>query len=446
MNAEIKCNPLFPYYLALIEKYRTSRYTHGVMSDYLYINPRTDVKALTDDSKVSFIPMTNVEEKSNKVVYDESKYSDVKTGFTLFKRGDLLWAKITPCMQNGKSCTTDDMPHEIGFASTEFHVIRPKNHDVYMPYIWSIFSNDSVLKAAQGVFGGSAGQQRVPASFIETFPAIIPSFEQQKKLVAEIESAAICRVAALREADELLANVDSVVCKELGLSINSHDKQSVFATFTKHALNSRFDPEFHNPCYTSRIDSIRKMPHDTLENIVEFSNESWNGKSFFNETFPYIEISGVSLKTGNYKITETAVSAAPSRAKMVVRGGDIIVSTTRPHRGAVATVNDFAIASTGFCVLRNLKRNDLSKEYLQWILLNEYVLQQFLQRSSGGNYPAITQDEIKKVVVPIPSADVQAKIIKEVHYRQAQAFALKQKTAEEWAKARARFEKELLEG
>ena len=129
------------------------------MKDYVDINPKTDCSRLTDETKVSFVPMPNVQEKNNLVTYDLVPYTKVKKGFTVFSKGDLIWAKITPCMQNGKSCVTNNMPTEIGFGSTEFHVIRQANKQVYMPFIWAIFSNENVLKAAQATFSGSAGQQ-----------------------------------------------------------------------------------------------------------------------------------------------------------------------------------------------------------------------------------------------------------------------------------------------
>lgn len=163
-SKEIYCNPLYPTYLSLVEKYQHSPYANGILNNHVAVNPKTDCSLLSDSSEVSFVPMANVQEKTNVVSYDMVAYETVKKGFTVFQRGDLIWAKITPCMQNGKSCIVDKMPTEIGFGSTEFHVIRKRNENVYMPFIWAILSSDDVLKAAQATFSGSAGQQRVSAS------------------------------------------------------------------------------------------------------------------------------------------------------------------------------------------------------------------------------------------------------------------------------------------
>ena len=95
-------------------------------------------------------------------------------------------------------------------------------------------------------------------------------------------------------------------------------------------------------------------------------------------------------------------------------------------------------------MLRNLKRTDVLKEFLQWILLDDYVLLQMLQRSSGGNYPAINAEELKKIVIPIPDISIQRQICDEANRRKQQANQMRKKAEEEWAEAKAQFEKELL--
>lgn len=439
---------MYPFYISLIEKYKKSPYYCGKMSDFLDVNPKTDCSMLTDKTEVSFVPMPNVQERNNMVSYDMVPYEKVKKGFTVFRRDDLIWAKITPCMQNGKSCIVDEMPTEIGFGSTEFHVVRKRNDDVYMPFIWSIFSNENVLKAAQAVFSGSAGQQRVSESFLKMFPAVLPKYNDQVRFVANLEKKLESMNDRLGQAEKLFADMSKYMHSILGIGEVSVQKSVAFAINSHMTFGARIDPEYHNPYYTHRVKEIEKLAYDTLGNIIEFSTEAWDQKAIFYDSFPYIEISGVKIRENSYRTTDVAVSAAPSRAKMIVRNGDIIVSTTRPHRGAIATIScdedDIQIASTGFCVLRKLKRKDVLKEYLQWILLDDYVLLQMLQRSSGGNYPAITSDELKQIVIPIPDLNAQQKICIEARRRKQEADNLRLDAEREWKAAKAQFEKELL--
>ena len=182
----IYCNPHSAYLNKVFSILAENKLCVGHLEDFVEINPTTSKKELLEDSEVSFVPMTAVEEKNNEVVYEVKQFNEVKTGFTCFKKDDLLWAKITPCMQNGKSFIASDMPTDIGFGSTEFHVLRQKSDRIYMPYLWVILSDDHILEAAQGRVSGSAGQQRVPDTFLKKLPIVLPPVEMQKELADEV--------------------------------------------------------------------------------------------------------------------------------------------------------------------------------------------------------------------------------------------------------------------
>lgn len=190
----IYCNAHSAYLNDVFKQMSSSRYYVGNLEEYIDVNPVTDRKLLRTDLPVTFVPMPAVEELTNHVEYEIKKYEEVKTGFTIFQRNDLLWAKITPCMQNGKSFIASDMPTDIGFGSTEFHVLRvkpDKENTVYMPYIWILLSENSILEAAQGMFSGSAGQQRVPDTFLRKFPLVLPPYPIQKELADNVVQALI---------------------------------------------------------------------------------------------------------------------------------------------------------------------------------------------------------------------------------------------------------------
>jgi len=99
---------------------------------------------------------------------------------------------------------------------------------------------------------------------------------------------------------------------------------------------------------------------------------------------------------------------------MVVREGDIIISTTRPNRGAITAISeeqDGFIASTGFAILRDLKNNQVLKDYLFVALRTSISLQQMEQRTTGGNYPAITTEDLRKIKIVVPEIKTQEKIV-----------------------------------
>jgi len=176
------------------------------------------------------------------------------------------------------------------------------------------------------------------------------------------------------------------------------DKNKIFLVNLSE-IEGRLDPHFYSPKFQNLINKFQTIKYTNLGSLVYFSNETWNQKDFFDNDFPYIEISEIDITSGEIgKIRFISKSEAPSRAKRIVRKNDIIISTTRPHRGAISLISekyDFHIASTGFSIIRSLKSNKITLKYLYFILRQNFTLLQMGQRSSGGNYPAIKEDAKK---------------------------------------------------
>ncbi|MBI2473999.1 restriction endonuclease subunit S [Candidatus Uhrbacteria bacterium] len=151
------------------------------------LNPsKQESKHISEDSDVTFLPMTKV---SSKGTFDKevvSKKNDVATGFTYFRNGDVITAKITPCFENGKGALVNDLVNGIGFGSTEFTVIRPSS-SINGTYLYYLVHSEMFRKSGGPWMYGSAGQQRVPDRFIKEFQAPLPSIEEQEKIVMQLD-------------------------------------------------------------------------------------------------------------------------------------------------------------------------------------------------------------------------------------------------------------------
>ena len=241
----------------------------------------------------------------------------------------------------------------------------------------------------------------------------------------------------------ITASLDSVIAKKIGFEFPKIEDKKTFGIKIS-AFENRLDPHFYLPSFKKLLDNIRKIKHVLLGEIVEFSKETWNQKDNFENEFPYIEISEIDLSSGKIKnVSSVPIEEAPSRAKMVVRENDIIVSTTRPHRGAICLIDsekDGFIASTGFAILRKLKTDEISKEYLFYILRTQICLLQMLQRSSGGSYPAITALELRNLSIPIPNKDIQEKIVNDIKNFIEKAELLKTEATAEFGRAKMKIE------
>jgi len=169
-----------------------------------------------DDLPVTFISMSAVDEETGTVAApDVRPFGAVKKGYTWFVENDVLFAKITPCMQNGKAAIARGLSNGVGFGSTEFHVLRP-GPDVLSEWIHLFVRQPSFRSAAAQHFTGSVGQQRVPESFIATYVVPVPPLPEQRRIVARIEelAARIEQARGLRR--EAATDVGAILPKALG--------------------------------------------------------------------------------------------------------------------------------------------------------------------------------------------------------------------------------------
>jgi len=166
------------------------------------INPsRRKIFGRSPDAPTSFVPMESVDEVSGKI----SKvfivpYSKVAKGYTYFEENDILFAKITPCMQNGKHAIAKNLIDGIGFGTTEFHVIRPSNA-IIPEWVWFFIRQKAFLNEAMNYFTGSVGQQRVPKNFLSEHIIPLPPLSEQKRIAEKLK-------AMMDEIDEAKASIE----------------------------------------------------------------------------------------------------------------------------------------------------------------------------------------------------------------------------------------------
>jgi len=175
------------------------------------INPRRPRLSRNDDTPTSFVPMAAVDEVQGVIADLQTRpYCKVKRGYTYFEEGDVLFAKITPSMQNGKSVITRGLIDSFGFGSTEFHVLRPFSR-VIPEWVHLFVRQKSFRDEAMQHFRGAVGQQRVPAEFLESYSFPLPPLDEQRRIVARIEElfariekARRLRAAADQDAERLM--------------------------------------------------------------------------------------------------------------------------------------------------------------------------------------------------------------------------------------------------
>ena len=167
--------------------FESVKFENTKLKNVALINPITSFPN-DENLSISFIPMECISDKEGKVIEQRERLIKESKGYTKFQNGDLLWARITPCMQNGKSAIVSNLKNGYGVGSTEYHIIRQKNTEVELKYIYNILRMNAVLQKAMSFFTGSAGQQRVPRTFLEELTIPIPPKETQQAIINQIDT------------------------------------------------------------------------------------------------------------------------------------------------------------------------------------------------------------------------------------------------------------------
>ena len=172
------------------------------LSDIALINPpRRSNLPYRPDTPVTFVPMQAVNDVTGTIHWPETKpFSQVSKGYTYFEEGDVLFAKITPCMQNGKHAIACGLANGFGFGTTEFHVIRPGG-TVMPEWLHRFLRQPWLLAEATRHFRGAVGQQRLPKEFLQNLAIPLPPLAEQKRIV-RILNGQLATIERAKEAAE----------------------------------------------------------------------------------------------------------------------------------------------------------------------------------------------------------------------------------------------------
>jgi restriction endonuclease S subunit len=150
--------------------------------------PKTEISDIDINTRISFVDMSSVSNDgyiANKV---DRPYLEIRQGsYTYFREGDIIIAKITPCMENGKCALATNLTNRIAFGSSEFHVFRANSKKINSKYLFTLLNRKLVRIEAERNMTGASGHRRVPITFYENLEIPLPPLSEQQKIVAEIE-------------------------------------------------------------------------------------------------------------------------------------------------------------------------------------------------------------------------------------------------------------------
>ena len=352
--------------------------------------PRCDVSGLSADSEITYTPMECI--RNGYFVNNTALYGDLPPSLTPYNNGDIVFAKVTPCFENGNIAIMENLNSGFGLGSSELFVVRPRAIGTRFLFYW--LQNDAFIQQGRATMTGTGGLKRVSPYFVKNCPLPLPSDKEQQR-IANFLDAECARIDAIIE--QTRATVEEY--KKL--------KQSIIT----QAVTKGIRP--NRPMKDSGIEWIGEIPEEwevkKLKYLASYNDETISEATSENFEFDYIDISSVEFGKGIIELQHMKFRDAPSRARRVVKKDDIILSTVRTYLKAVACIKDYCaplIVSTGFIVLRALKDKVLPL-YLYFAVISESFICKVEANSVGISYPAINAPDVVSFALPVPSLEEQ---------------------------------------
>ena len=220
-------------------------------------NPsRAEVSDVNPDTDVSFLPMEAIAINGAAGVALEKQLSDVDSGYSYFRDGGVVVAKITPCFENGKGMLMKGLSNGIGFGTTELIVIRPRGFEALGAFLHYVFMSRQFREAGESNMYGAGGQKRVPDSFVRNFSAPLPPTGEQSSISAFL--------------DRETAKIDALVAEQERLiELLKEKRQAVIS----HAVTKGLNPDA--PMKPSGIEWLGDVPaHWEIKKLVYLLAES----------------------------------------------------------------------------------------------------------------------------------------------------------------------------
>jgi len=353
------------------------------LADVATLNPTRprELLNLDDSYAVTFVPMSAVNQYSGEIDGAKTRtFGEVKKGFTHFAEGDVIFAKITPCMQNGKSAIASGLVNGLGFGSTEFHVIRPNVDRLLPEWVWYFVRQTSFRYEGMRHFRGAVGQQRVPVDYVGNANIPLPPVPEQRRIVSRIK-------ACMERVEEI----------ERDAAAGSREISALFPAI----LNEGFAQilAHHQSEVLEEVADIRggcSLPQGTPTDHVD-------------ESVLLVKVGDMNME-GNERVLsvsreflakgEAGRSAIPEGAVILPKRGGAIATNKKRMLGRPALIDPNLMAVVA-------RRDVLSAEYLYyWSLTLDLT-----KLSNGGVIPQLNRKDLAPLPVPIPPLDAQQQIV-----------------------------------
>lgn len=381
-------------------------WTRSRIRNVATLSPGYCGKAPINEEFCTVVPMEKVSEDGELDVSTQLAFEEISSGLTIFEQGDVLFAKITPCMENGKGAYVATLPTQYAFGSTEFHVLRPSSQ-VDGKFLYYTTFNPVYRAYAAENMTGAAGQKRVSSRFLKDTRLFLPEISEQKRIAAYLDASCRAIDAAVevkrRQAKILDGALKSVIHNAVtkGIDPTAKTKKSGVEWFDD--VPEHWEVDRLKDVVATNKDAIKVGPFGSdlmLSDMVDEGIKVYNQRTVIDQDFI----------SGTFFITPEKYE---SMKAFTVYKDDLLI-TTRGTIGRCVIVP--ASAQLGIlhpCLMRvQTKNTRLLPEYLAKLIQDcGLVLRQLQMMSASTTIDVIYSDSLKRTYLPLPPIQEQRSII-----------------------------------
>lgn len=363
-------------------------------STLVQVNPPLSCTLPRPDCEISFIPMQDVSDSGDWTNRQTRQLASVRSGYTAFQEGDILFAKITPCMENGKGTHAVGLVNGVGFGSTEFHVLRSKE-DTSPRFIFHWCNSSGLRQAAEVQMTGSAGQKRVPADFFS------------KYFITRLDSVEQRTIAAILDTmDEAIRQTEAVIAKLRQVKTGMlHDLLTRGLDENGELRDPIHHPEqFKNSPLGLIPNEWNVQPLKFLSEFVTSGSRGW-AQYYADQGSLFLRIGNLTREHINLRYDDLVHVRPPKGtegARTKVIPGDLLVSITA-DLGIIGCVSEDigdAYVNQHIALVRPLK--EINPRWCAHYLASPSYQKQFTLLNDSGAKAGLNLTSIGNLLVSIP--------------------------------------------
>ena len=369
------------------------------LDDIAQLNPKRSVRK---GSSVPFIDMAALPQHGRDISCTSVDIRIAKGSGAHFQNGDTLLARITPCLENGKTAQVRCLDGEqIGEGSTEFIVlsgVNPSDND----YIYYLCRDPSFREFAISRMEGTSGRQRVSWQSIAAYEFNCPNVAERRtaaQFLVEIDD----RITLLRETNTTLEAIAQALFKSWFIDFDP--VRAKMEGRAPEGVDEATAALFPDSFEESELGLVpRGWKVGALSDLSALNPESWSAKCH-PETVAYVDLANTKDNV-IAEISEFNFDEAPSRARRVLRDGDTIVGTVRPGNRSFAFISNASgnlTGSTGFAVLRPMRLENTEFVYLTATAPGS--IEYLAHVADGGAYPAVRPEVVSGLQCVLPDVE-----------------------------------------